>query len=491
MVDGFLDSFPEDSIFGPGRDAELSGTGEIEREPTRINGGGGGVSGGGAPAPTPRATSLRTFNITVSNPSIGGSVGGFALEGFIVTPGSQINFNIQEGLQFGIYAVPSPGFRFVRWDGGADFPSSVTIRADRNYNLVAVFEQIQVPTPTTPPAPTPTPTTPPAPTPTPTTPPAPTPTPTTPPAPTPTPTATPIVTYSVVVVASPSIGGQVRGSSRNGTTSQTDFTTSTTITYKLGEAVEVSASPAPGYTFVRWDLRQADSSVITAWSRNRDAGFLSPDVTGLTAVFDLLPEPTPTQTPSATPILPTPTAFPPGPTPTPTTPSPDPTPTATPAPVIRPTPTPTPTAPPRPTPTPTPTPIPQWRDCVDGVLKNGSPPSDYISRFFSGPAGGLCFEPPSFIGFNPSLNDIRFSYQRASSQFPRPFEFEINNPSSVVSYEVIFETNTKYFEVVPRQITIGPRGTSQKINILVRPNNIEEFGDGLTNFDLNVRVREI
>ena len=54
-----------------------------------------------------------------------------------------------------------------------------------------------------------------------------------------------------------------------------------------------------------------------------------------------------------------------------------------------------------------------------------------------------------------------------------------------------FDTNTRFFEVTPRQITIGPRQTSQKINISINRQNIEQFGDGLTNFDLNVRVEEI
>jgi hypothetical protein len=210
---------------------------------------------------------------------------------------------------------------------------------------------------------------------------------------------------------------------------------------------------------------------------------------------------TPTRTPTPRPFTPTPTpTLTPTRTPTPRPFTPTPTPTRTPTPTPRPatnTPTPTPTRTPTPTPTrtptptPTPTPVPTWRNCVNGNLINGFPPDDYVLRRFLGPGGGVCYEPSTFIGFNPSLENIRFIYQRGSSQFPRPFEFEITNPSSAVSYKINFEVDTQLFDVNPRTLTIGPRETSQKINISTRRDNIEEFGDGVTNFDLKVNVEEI
>jgi hypothetical protein len=256
--------------------------------------------------------------------------------------------------------------------------------------------------------------------------------------------------------------------------------------------------------FKRWRiLRPVDASVTSGARTNSESSGITltgintrnvqpNEVITIIAEFEEItqtpgPVATPTPTPTPIPVGPTPTPAPPGPTPTPVPVAPTPTPTPTPTPVA---PTATPVAP-TPTPTPTPTPVPQWRDCIDGALKNGFPPTDYVTRAFQGPGGGICFEPASFIGFNPSLNNIRFTYQRATSQFPKPFEFEIDNPSSVISYKVTFDTNTKFFEVTPRQITIGPRQTSQKINISIKRENIGEFGDGLTNFDLSVRVEEI
>jgi hypothetical protein len=54
-----------------------------------------------------------------------------------------------------------------------------------------------------------------------------------------------------------------------------------------------------------------------------------------------------------------------------------------------------------------------------------------------------------------------------------------------------FETNFTLFDISPRQLTIGPRQSSQLINISINKQNIEEFGDGITDFDFRVKVEEI
>jgi hypothetical protein len=153
-----------------------------------------------------------------------------------------------------------------------------------------------------------------------------------------------------------------------------------------------------------------------------------------------------------------------------------------------PTPTPTPTPPP---PTPTPTPLPQWRDCLDGKLKTGNPPADFIGRRYPGPSGGICWEPDSFIGFVPALDEISFNYQRGSSLFPDSFEFQVNNPSSAISYKLTFETNFTLFEISPRQLVIGPREVSQRVGVSINKENIQQFGDGTTDFDFRIKVEEI
>lgn len=128
---------------------------------------------------------------------------------------------------------------------------------------------------------------------------------------------------------------------------------------------------------------------------------------------------------------------------------------------------------------------------MSGTLKQGVPPAAFVARAFPGTGGGVCWEPDGTIGFNPSINNIRFSYARASSQFPSPFEFEVSNPSSVISYKITFSTNSEFFTVTPREITIGPRETNKRIQLTVRRDNIDRFGDGLTRFSLVTRIEEI
>jgi hypothetical protein len=203
------------------------------------------------------------------------------------------------------------------------------------------------------------------------------------------------------------------------------------------------------------------------------------------------------------PATPPPTAPPPV-TPPPVT-------VPTPAPVTVPTPPPTqgqtppPTAPPTPPPifvtpppvAPTPPPVtpppvaPQtWRSCIDGELYEGSPPQGYKISTYRRAGGGVCWEPSTEVGFNPSPDKANFIYQRGSSNFPNPFEFEVENPSFGVSYKINFETNSDYFNVTPREIRLEPQSKKQ-INVEVRRDRLENLGDGLTNFNLRVDIEEI
>jgi hypothetical protein len=146
-----------------------------------------------------------------------------------------------------------------------------------------------------------------------------------------------------------------------------------------------------------------------------------------------------------------------------------------------------------PTPPPvTPSPVapPTWRNCADGKLYEGTPPQGYKISSYGGAGGGVCWEPSAEIGFNPSPDNVNFIYQRGSSAFPNPFEFEVENSTFGISYKINFETNADYFIVTPREIRLEPR-SKRKINIEVRRDRLENLGDGLTNFNLRVDVEEI
>jgi hypothetical protein len=131
-----------------------------------------------------------------------------------------------------------------------------------------------------------------------------------------------------------------------------------------------------------------------------------------------------------------------------------------------------------------------WRSCIDGELYEGSPPQGYKISTYRGAGGGVCWEPSTEVGFNPSPDKANFIYQRGSSNFPNPFEFEVENPSFGVSYKINFETNSDYFNVTPREIRLEPQSKKQ-INVEVRRDRLENLGDGLTNFNLRVDIEEI
>jgi hypothetical protein len=151
------------------------------------------------------------------------------------------------------------------------------------------------------------------------------------------------------------------------------------------------------------------------------------------------------------------------------------------------TPTPTPITP---TPTPTTTEPERWRNCTDGTLRLFPIPSDYREVIYVGAEGGTCWEPITDIGFDPPLSNLTFTYQRGSDIFPKPYVFKAQNQSTAISYKVILKTNTSYFTIIPNEFVIGPR---QTINFSINLNQptISEFGDGITDFGLQVDINQI
>lgn len=200
------------------------------------------------------------------------------------------------------------------------------------------------------------------------------------------------------------------------------------------------------------------------------------------------PTPSPFVPPTQTPIIPSQT-----PRPTPTT-----TPVYTPLPSVEvyvepsPSRTPVPSVTPStsfvPSPTPTPSPI-RWRSCIDGVLRDGNPPSSYRSTIYPGAGGGLCWEPAGDVGFEPSLQEtLVFTYQRGSKELPQPRTITAVNPSYAIAYSVTMETNPNVI-IEPRLFRLGPRG-SQKIVINVTPELLAQLGDGSSILDLNISIKQ-
>jgi hypothetical protein len=134
-----------------------------------------------------------------------------------------------------------------------------------------------------------------------------------------------------------------------------------------------------------------------------------------------------------------------------------------------------------------PTFVKEWRSCIDGAIKEGSPPAGYREVIYPGAGGGFCFEPASGVGFNPGLDGIKFRYQRGTSVYPDPISLEANNSSYAVAYKVKMKTNSNLFEIVPQEATISPRET-KIFTIQPKPQLLSTFGDGTTTFSLEVET---
>lgn len=145
--------------------------------------------------------------------------------------------------------------------------------------------------------------------------------------------------------------------------------------------------------------------------------------------------------------------------------------------------------PPSPSPTPPPAsaPVEEWRLCSTGELQTGPRPADFREVAYLGAGGGTCWEPRTDIGFSPSLENLVFNYQRGSSQYPSQYQVDVINSSFSLSYNLQFETDYRYFDIQPRQLSLGPQQT-RTITISVVQSTLNNLGDGQTQFGLNVIV---
>jgi hypothetical protein len=129
-----------------------------------------------------------------------------------------------------------------------------------------------------------------------------------------------------------------------------------------------------------------------------------------------------------------------------------------------------------------------WKRCSDGADVNGDAPSDYRLVNDTRPGGSTCWEPIGDIAID--LRDINFTYQRGTANFPAPQNFRAENSSFGLTYEISLNTNNQLFEIKPNKFVLGPRENKQ-ISIGVSRNNIERFGDGISNFNLVVDTQVV
>jgi hypothetical protein len=136
-------------------------------------------------------------------------------------------------------------------------------------------------------------------------------------------------------------------------------------------------------------------------------------------------------------------------------------------------------------------PRPRWRSCIDGNLRDGTPPSDQVQRTYNGAGGGVCWEPVTTVGFEPNLAAaFNFTYKRGTSQYPSAVRVRASNPSYAVTYRVKLETNNKIKLNDGNGIlsfTLPPRGTYD-FTLNVSAELYEQLGDGSSTLSLNVEI---
>lgn len=132
----------------------------------------------------------------------------------------------------------------------------------------------------------------------------------------------------------------------------------------------------------------------------------------------------------------------------------------------------------------------RWRDCVDGNLRNGTPPSGYVEVVYTGAGGGTCWEPRAVIGFEPDLNEVlTFNWRRGTNAYPQAKTFKMTNPSATLSFDVTITTNAQV-TVTPPSFRLTPR-SYKSVTILPKPELFNQLGDGVSNIGFNMQITEV
>ena len=131
-----------------------------------------------------------------------------------------------------------------------------------------------------------------------------------------------------------------------------------------------------------------------------------------------------------------------------------------------------------------------WRDCVDGTLRVGTPPTDYVQVAYTGAGGGTCWEPRAVIGFEPNLEEVlNFDWRRGNTNYPEPKTFKITNPSQTLSFDVLITTNPQV-TVTPPSFRIAPR-SSQTVTLSPSSALFDALADGISSIGFNIEITEV
>lgn len=129
-----------------------------------------------------------------------------------------------------------------------------------------------------------------------------------------------------------------------------------------------------------------------------------------------------------------------------------------------------------------------WRSCIDGNLRPGNPPGDYVRQIY--PKGGVCWEPATQVGFEPELSKaLTYEWRRGSLVMPEARSIAVTNPSYAVTYAVGLISDPD-ITITPNNFTVGPRETKTFVVSVTQP-LLNKLADGSTDLALRVELREL
>lgn len=131
----------------------------------------------------------------------------------------------------------------------------------------------------------------------------------------------------------------------------------------------------------------------------------------------------------------------------------------------------------------------QWRNCLTGALTEGTAPSGWIQKQYSG--GGVCYEPPDgTITFQPTLSEaLRFVHTRGET-YPSPVTIRAVNPSTTYSYKVTLIPGDTKFLFSPSTFTVAPN-QQFPFTAVPTPELINALADGTAEIALSVTIERI
>jgi hypothetical protein len=128
-----------------------------------------------------------------------------------------------------------------------------------------------------------------------------------------------------------------------------------------------------------------------------------------------------------------------------------------------------------------------WRNCENGQLFNTSPPDNWIDVRYTGPEGGVCYEP---VRLQFSETKLEFQKVNFSAQPFATKTVTVRNISSTDSYRVNLSTEDRLFRLPRPQFTVSPNAT-ETFTVEIPTEKEQNFAIGKTVVRLQINVTKL